>query len=120
MTSITNTVHGYLLRNCQGKQNARTLKKISEDLGYRKRTVEKAIEDIREHQLSPVCGESRTKGQIPGQYIALVPEELNQFYSQIESRIRKLCIHKAQLKQLSVRLWGKEPSEQLNLFEPAL
>lgn len=105
-----------------GHDNAHTIRVLADRLGCGRRALERATEDIRNGDSEVLCSETRTKDRAgnpvrPGLYLAATPAEIDQYYAQIESRIRVMCIHRAKIRKASLAKWGRKPAKQLSLFD---
>lgn len=117
MTKQAEIILNYLRVFALGKNNAKTIKYLCGVLGLKRRTIERATEEIREQGQEILCSETKVKNAIPGLYLAEKPEEIDQYYNQIESRIRMMCIHRAQIRKASLMRWGRKPAKQLSFLD---
>lgn len=104
-----------------GHNNATPIRVLALRLGCGRRVLEKATEEIRSSGVEILCSETRTRDRAgnalrAGLYLAETPSEIDQYYAQIESRIRIMRIHLASIRNASLAKWGRKPSKQLDLF----
>ena len=108
MNSIAHTVL-YKLENEQIRKR-HTIRSLALDIGTTRRNVEQAIHELRLEGFA-VC--SQCYGALKGVYIARTEKEAEQFYKQMNARIRNNFLSLASVKNC----FKKKEQVQLSLFE---